>query len=157
MSGDKSPILNVNSPPRIVPVVLPASADLSQSGKVRNVLVFAVDTSGWLAWDDDSQEWSVVKKGHRLLRDYYMEEAIDGVVDTKANEDRWKTYQRYISDWQNGKTLMSFPTEYLPQKVQDMQRGIIGPDKVDPWLVQRPKPTTGATSPPTAPVKAKAS
>jgi hypothetical protein len=154
MSGDKSPILNVNSPPRIVPAVLPASADLSQSGKVRNILVYAVDTSGWLAWDDDSQEWIVVKKGHRHLRDYYMEEETEAGI---PNEAGWKTYQRYISDWQNGKTLQSFPDHLLPQKVQDMQRGLIAPDKVDPWLVQRPKPTTGATSPPTAPVKAKAS
>ena len=137
------PIFNIGNLPRIVPVVAPASENLSLSGKVRNVPVYgAVDTSGWLVWnpeggDDRRGEWLVspVKKGYMHLRDYY---------EAEQNLEGWAMYKRYIRDWQKGLTTSSFPLHLLPKKVQDMQQGLMGTDKPDPWRIQPPKPTTGA-------------
>jgi hypothetical protein len=138
MSADNVPIFNVGTLPRIVPVVLPSSATLSLSGKVTNVPVYgSVDTSGWLVWDHENKEWLVspTKRGYRHLRDYYDEE---------GNLEGWAMYQRYIKDWQGGRTQQSFPFDLLPKKVRDMQQGLTGVANPDPWLVQKPKPTTGA-------------
>jgi len=141
VSNDTSPIYNVGTLPRVVPVVTPASEDLSLSGKVRNLQVRGVDTSGWLAWDpeggdDGKGDYAVIKRGYTLLRDLYRDE---------NNEAGWQMYKRYIKDWQTGKTIMSFPTHLLPKKVQDMQTGLVGADKPDPWRIPAPKPTTGKT------------
>jgi len=156
MSADNVPIYNVGTLPRIVPVVLPPAENLEHSGKVRNVPVFGgVDTSGWLAWDSEGGEpnrngeltgdWIVKKKGYRLLRDCYEEE------DNLAG---WGMYQRYLKDWQGGRTSQPFPTHLLPKKVQDMQQGLTAVEKPDPWLIRAAKPTTGKLAD-VAPVKAK--
>lgn len=138
------PIFNIGSLPRIVPVVAPASENLSISGKVRNVPVFgSVDSSGWLVWSEPSEdndfkgEWLVspVKKGYRHLRDYY---------DAERNPEGWAMYQRYVRDWQKGLTQVSFPLHLLPKAVLEMQQGITGADKPDPWRIPAPKGTTGA-------------
>jgi hypothetical protein len=150
MSAQNVPIFNVGSRPRIVPVVLPASEKLEHSGKVYNVKVYGVDTSGWLAWDPEGGEpdkdgnptgdYHVIKKGYKLLREFYDEE---------GNPKGWADYQRYVRDWQAGKTQQSFPFTMLPKKVQEMQQGLVGAANPDPWLAQAPKPTTGkATEPP---------
>ena len=141
MAGENIPILNVNSRPRCVPVVLPASEDLSLSGKVRNLLIRGVDNSGWLSFDPDTKRYNPIRKGHRLLEDLYEEE---------DNEAGWKLYLRYIKDWQDGKTQRAFPDHLLPKLVQDMQRGVVGAATKDPWNLPSPKPTTGATVEPKA-------
>ena len=135
MAGENIPILNVNSRPRCVPVVLPASEDLSLSGKVRNLLIRGVDNSGWLSFDPDTKRYNPIRKGYRLLEDLYEEE---------DNEAGWKLYLRYIKDWQDGKTQRAFPDHLLPKLVQDMQRGVVGAATKDPWNLPSPKPTTGA-------------
>lgn len=111
-----APIFNCSSPPIIVPVVTPGSADRSISGRVRNVEVRALDTSGWLERDGD--EWilrkSLERQGYMLLVDAYRAE---------KNEDGWALYQRYLKDWRKGRTSQSFPLHLLPELVQKRQRG----------------------------------
>ena len=132
-----APIFNCSSPPIIVPVVTPGSADRSISGRVRNVEVRALDTSGWLERDGD--EWilrkSPERQGYMLLVDAYRAE---------KNEDGWALYQRYLKDWRKGRTSQSFPLHLLPELVQKRQRGELSDDQQDPWMIPPPKPTTGA-------------
>lgn len=144
MSEAHAPILNCGAPPVIVPVVTPGSRDQSISGRVRNVEVRALDTSGWLEpLDDGSGGWalrkSMEKQGYMLLEDAYAAE---------NNPEGWAMFQRYLRDWRTARTTLSFPLQLLPELVQARQRGEIGADKVDPWLLPPPKPTTGATTRP---------
>lgn len=158
MSAPNVPIFNVGSRPRIIPVVLPASEKLEHSGKVYNVKVYGVDTSGWLAWEPEGGEadkdgnptgdFHVIKKGYKLLREFYEEE---------NNSEGWAKYKRYLNDWQSGRTQQSFPFTLLPVKVQQMQQGLVGAANPDPWLMPQPKPTTGKAIEPEAAPPAKAS
>lgn len=143
------PVVNVNSRPRIVPVVLPPSNDRTLSGKIRNLAVRGADTSGWLQVDEESDTGfaltrAMERKGYRLLEDYYSDE---------RNSEGWDAYKRYLKDWQIGKTTLPFPVHLLPQKVQDLQRGNISAEFADPWNLPAPAPTTGAASEPKAKAK----
>lgn len=146
----EAPIVNVGAPPKIVPVVLPPSADLGASGKIRNVAVRVVDHSGWLQ-DDEQGGWvlkpAMTRKGFVLLEDLYIAE---------SNQPGWEQYKRYISDWQKGKTTKAFPAHLLPAEVQKRQRGEIAAEFMDPWNLPPPAATTGAISEPKpAPAKGK--
>ena len=146
----QSPIYSVTGAPKIIPVVLPPSADLSLSGRIRNVQIRGTDHSGWLTGDGRGglalkPEYS--NQGYRLLKDYYLSE---------GNEDGWAAYQRYLRDWQTRKTSRSFPFHLLPKEVQAMQQGQIAPEYADPWNLPAPAPTTGVVSEP-KPKKSKAS
>ncbi len=138
------PIVNAGAPPKIVPVVMPPSGDRSQSGRIKNVAVRGVDTSGWLQ-DDGEGGWALIKamerKGYKLLEDYYLEE---------KNPDGWEAYKRYVKDWQKGRTKRSFPEHLLPKKVLDLQRGLLDAEHRDPWNVEPVAPTTGKTEAPKA-------
>ncbi len=134
------PIVNAGAPPTIVPVVMPPSADRSQSGRIKNVAVRGVDTSGWLA-DDGEGAWvltrAMERKGYRLLQDCYLEE---------KNPEGWASYLRYVRDWQKGNTRRSFPEHLLPKSVVDLQRGLLADKDKDPWNLEPVAPTTGKTS-----------
>lgn len=138
----EAPIYNIGTLPKIVPVVLPPSADISSSGKIRNVAVRMVDSSGWLQ-DDESGGWvlkpAMTKKGFVLLEDLYLAE---------SNQAGWEQYKRYIADWQKGRTTKAFPPHLLPTEVQRRQRGEIADEFKDPWNLPAPAPTTGVTSEP---------
>lgn len=133
-------IVNANARPVIVSVVLPPSQDPTLSGRIRNICVRGVDSSGWLA-DDGEGGWTLSKamerKGLTMLEDRYADE---------KNSEGWALYQRYIKDWQAGKTQRPFPDHLLPKAVQDLQRGILGEADADPWNLPAPTPTTGAVS-----------
>ncbi len=141
-AADQSPIVNAGSLPLIVPVVMPPSADRSQSGRIKNVAVRGVDTSGWLA-DDGEGGWTLTRamerKGYKLLEDCYREE---------KNLDNWATYLRYVKDWQHGRTKRSFPAHLLPKYVLDLQRGLLADEDKDPWHFDPVAPTTGKTDEP---------
>lgn len=145
----QSPIFNVTSNPRIVPVVLPPSADLSLSGRIRNIQIRGADHSGWLTGDGRGG-WALKpeysNQGYRLLRDYYISE---------GNQDGWEMYQRYIRDWQAKKTSKPFPFHLLPKEVQAMQQGQVAPEYADPWNLPAPAPTTGVVSEGPKPKKSK--
>lgn len=136
----EAPILNVGATPKIIPVVLPPSADLGTSGRIRNVAVRVVDHSGWLQ-DDDEGGWvlkpAMTRKGYVLLEDLYRSE---------GNEAGWAQYQRYISDWQKGRTTRAFPAHLLPLEVTKRQRGDVPSEFADPWNLPVPAATTGAVS-----------
>ena len=136
------PIVNAGAPPVIVPVVMPPSNDRSQSGRITNVAVRGVDTSGWLA-DDGEGGWTLTRamerKGYKLLEDCYRDE---------KNPDGWATYKRYIKDWQGGRTTRSFPSHLLPKVVIDLQRGLLADSDKDPWHFDPVAPTTGKTAEP---------
>lgn len=138
-SQSTSPIVQVGALPKIVPVVLPPSSDLSLSGKIRNLCIRGVDTSGWLA--DDGEGFALTKamerKGYTLLEDRYRDD---------EHPENWAAYRRYLKDWQTGKTTRSFPAHLLPKTVIDMQRGIVEDKFADPWNLPAPAPTTGAPS-----------
>lgn len=135
-----SPIVNVGAKPLIVPVVTPPSADLNQSGRIRNIAVRGVDNSGWLQPDGEGG-WALTKakerQGYLLLEDYYRNE---------NNLEGWGTYRRYLKDFQAGRTTKSFPIDLLPKAVLDAQRGVVGDRYADPWNRPQPAPTTGATT-----------
>ena len=136
------PKFDVGSRPRIIPVVMPPSNDRGQSGRVKNVAVRATDTSGWL--DDDGEgKWvlsrAMERKGYRMLEDCYREE---------GNLDGWAAYQRYLADWQGGRTKRSFPAHLLPKRVLDLQRGLLDDGDKDPWHFDPVAPTTGKTADP---------
>ena len=137
--SSESPIFTITDPPKIIPVVLPPSADRSLSGRVRNISVRGVDHSGWLM--PTRQGWRLdpdrTLQGYVLLEDLYRAE---------GNEEGWATYKRYIADWQKGKTSRPFPLHLLPQEVQKRQRGDIGAEFEDPWNLPAPAPTTGVVS-----------
>jgi hypothetical protein len=58
--SSQSPIVNATARPKIVPVVLPPSSDRSLSGRIRNIAVRGVDSSGWLQ-DDGEGGWALTK------------------------------------------------------------------------------------------------
>ena len=133
------PTFSVSAAPTVVPVVLPPSGDLSSSGKIRNLMVRGADHSGWLEWAGEGHGWqlrkAMEKQGYALLEDLYRAE---------DNADGWHSYQRYLKDWQKGRTRQSFPLHLLPREVQARQRGDVGPEHKDPWNLPAPVPTTGA-------------
>lgn len=137
MATPQIPIVNTNTLPRIVPVVMPPSNDRSQSGRIKNVAVRGVDTSGWLAEDGDGG-WALTKamerKGYRLLEDCYTDE---------KNAEGWATYLRYVKDWQKRLTTRAFPEHLLPKSVIDLQRGMLADKDKDPWNIAPVAPTTG--------------
>ena len=91
--------------PTIVPVVTP-------EGKIRNVRVWGVDTSGWLVGSVRAG-WKLrpelAIEGYRMLEDLYR---LEGDVDG------WERYQRYLEDWQAGRTRRPFPGRALPRQIQ---------------------------------------
>lgn len=131
------PIVNVGAKPIIVSVVMPPSDDRSQSGRIKNVAVRGVDTSGWLA-EDGEGGWALTRamerKGYKLLEDCYRDE---------KNPDGWAAYLRYVKDWQYGRTKRSFPAHLLPKYVLDLQRGLLADSDKDPWHFDPVAPTTG--------------
>ncbi|MCY0990632.1 hypothetical protein OV203_26045 [Nannocystis sp. ILAH1] len=133
---------NVTALPKIVPVVLPPSADPTLSGRIRNVPVRGSDNSGWLM-EAGARGWVLkpekVYDGFALLEDLYGAE---------GNTEGWEQYKRYIRDWQAGKTTRPFPHHLLPVEVQKRQRGEIAAEYADPWNLPSPPPTTGAVSEP---------
>lgn len=135
-----SNIIDIRSRGKIVPVVLPASGNLSLSGRIRNIEVFGSPSTDWLVSDGEG-DFAIApkyaKQGFRLLRDVYEEE---------EDMDGWRTYQKYLADWQAGKTTSSFPLDMLPKLVQDRQAGQSDEGKADPWARPRVAPTTGATT-----------
>jgi len=138
--SSQSPIVNATARPKIVPVVLPPSSDRSLSGRIRNIAVRGVDSSGWLQ-DDGEGGWALTKamekQGYLLLEDAYRDD------DQPQN---WAAYQRYIRDWQTGRTTRSFPDHMLPRIVLERQRGQIAAEFADPWNLPATAPTTGAVS-----------
>lgn len=144
------PVFTVTGSPKIVPVVLPPSADLSLSGRIRNIQIRGTDHSGWLNFTK-SAGWQVSKdmemEGYVLLEDLYRAE---------GNEAGWAAYQRYLKDWQARRTTKSFPFHLLPKEVQNRQQGQIAPEFQDPWNLPAPPATTGVVSEP-KPKKSKAS
>lgn len=142
-----APIVNAGSRPKIVPVVLPPSSDTSLSGRIRNVAVRGVDTSGWLQEDGEggfALTKAMERKGYTLLEDRYRDD---------AHPENWAAYERYLRDWQGGRTTRPFPEHLLPAAVIDIQRGIIGDKFADPWNLPALAPTTGAVSEPKAKAK----
>lgn len=123
----KVPIVNINASPKLIPVVRPPSLDKSSSGRIVNVSVRMVDSSGWLM-DDGEGGWALTpalyNKGFRLLEQLYTEE---------NNSAGWKKYKQYLQDWQKGTTTASFPGHLLPDIVQRMQRGEVDGKHRDPW------------------------
>jgi len=138
--AEKVPVFNVGSLPTIVPVVMPPSNDRSQSGRITNVAVRGVDSSGWLT-NDGEGGWalmtSLARKGYKLLEDCYRDE---------KNLDGWAAYIRYVKDWQGGRTTRSFPPHMLPKYVLDLQRGLLADSDKDPWHFDPVAPTTGKTA-----------
>lgn len=139
-SKPQFPIFTVTNVPKIVPVVLPPSADLSLSGRVRNIQVRGADHSGWLVWAG-KLGWRLKEElkaeGYILLEDLYIAE---------GNEAGWEQYLRYVRDWQAGRTTKPFPAHLLPKEVQNRQRGEISSEYQDPWNLPSPVPTTGVVS-----------
>lgn len=135
-------IVNATARPKIVAVVLPPSANLSLSGRVRNIAIRGIDTSGWLQ-DDGDGGWALIKsmerQGYMLLKDAYADD---------EHPENWEAYLRYVRDWQAGRTTRSFPDHLLPKLVLDRQRGQIAAEFADPWNLPAPTPTTGAVSEP---------
>lgn len=138
------PIFNVTASPKIVPVVLPPSADLSTSGRIRNIPVRGADHSGWLEF---AGEHGWVLKRERELNGYRL---LEDLFKAEGNADGWRAYQRYLKDWQGGRTRFPFPFHMLPAEVQARQRGDVAPEYKDPWTLPAPTPTTGALSEPKA-------
>lgn len=131
---------NVTNLPKIVPVVLPPSADPTLSGRIRNIPVRGSDNSGWLV-EAGKYGWRLKEEkkmeGYILLEDLYLAE---------GNEAGWEQYQRYIRDWQGGRTTKPFPFHLLPREVQKRQQGDIAPEFADPWNLPTPPATTGVVS-----------
>lgn len=150
--SDNAILFNIRSNPTYIPVVLPPSADLSLSGRVRNLAVRGVPSSDWLE-PDDHGGWTLKqtykRKGYALLEDLYLAE---------DNEEGWQNYKRYLKDWLAGRTGSPFPFALLPKEVQDRQKGLIPEDKLDPWAPAKMK-TTGvvvdASEPQGSPKKGK--
>lgn len=144
MSAQEYPIFNVTHIPKIVPVVLPPSADKTLSGKIRNLAIRGADSSGWLA-DDGANGWTLTKamekKGYTMLEDRYNDE---------QNPEGWAQYKGYLKAWHTGKTSKPFPFHLLPKAVQNLQLGIIEAQYQDPWDIPAPV-TTGVVSEPKAP------
>lgn len=142
MSASQYPVFNVTANPKIIPVVLPPSADPSTSGKIRNIPVRGADHSGWL--DFAGEHGWVLKRekeldGYRLLEDLYRAE---------GDMEGWDAYRRYLKDWQAGRTTRAFPFHILPKDVQAWQRGEVSDEHKDPWNLPAPSPTTGALAEP---------
>lgn len=141
--SSKSPIVNVNARPKIVPIVLPPSADRSLSGRIVNVSIRGVDHSGWFQSDGEGG-WALTRamerKGYTHLEDRYRDD---------EHPERWENYERYLKDWQAGRTTRPFPEHLLPKSVLDIQRGVIAAEFDDPWNLPAPgAPTTGSVSEP---------
>lgn len=138
------PIFNVTSNPKIVPVVLPPSADRSLSGKIRNIPVRGTDHSGWLTYAN-GYGWVLKREmeldGYRLLEDMFKAE---------GNPEGWEAYKRYLKDWSAGRTRAPFPVHLLPKDVQAWQRGEVSAEHQDPWNLPAPTPTTGVLAEPKA-------
>lgn len=135
------PVHNVTANPKIVPVVLPQSGDRSTSGRIRNIPVRGADHSGWLTLTREG--WKLREQmredGYYLLEDLYRSE---------GNAEGWQAYQRYLKDWQTGRTRAPFPTHLLPKDVQAWQRGEVSLEHQDPWNLPTPTPTTGTLAEP---------
>lgn len=145
MAASEYPIFNVTANPKIIPVVLPPSADPSTSGKIRNIPVRGADHSGWLVYAGEQHGWVLKREkeldGFKLLEDLYRAE---------GNMEGWDAYKRYLKDWQAGRTRAPFPVHMLPKDVQAWQRGEVSPEHKDPWNLPAPSPTTGALAEPKA-------
>jgi len=130
------------SPLVVISVVLPASPDLSLSGRVRNITIRAEDNSGWLERSETAEfgwdlKQSYKAQGYMLLGDCFRLE---------GDEAGWEMYKRYVRQWKAGKTTKSFPIDYLPKEVVKRQRGE-HLDSIDPWDLP-PRPTTGEATDP---------
>lgn len=141
-------MIDALSSPLIIPVVLPHSADPSNSGRVRNLPVSPQAVPAWLerrAGGAYAVRGVYADKGYVLLRDLYAAE---------HNDAGWAKYQRYIVAYQEGKTRSSFPQADLPAEVRKRQGEPLEQDEfADEFNV---KPTTGVVAPLPAPRKAKA-
>lgn len=136
--------------PTIIPVVLPASQDISISGRVRNITVRAADNSGWLEPSSMAESgWDLKQefkhKRYMLLSEEYRLE---------GNVAGWEMYKRYLRDWQAGRTTQPFPFDLLPAEVRAKQRGETE-ESIDPWNMAKPKPTTGDATDAEKPAKGK--
>lgn len=136
--SDSAILYSIRSNPTFVPVVLPPSADLTLSGRIRNLAIRGVPSADWLE-PVEGGGWTLKKsyelKGYVLLEDLYRDE---------HNDEGWESYKRYLRDWQAGRTGSSFPFHLLPKEVQDRQKGLLPEDKMDPWAPAKMK-TTGVT------------
>ena len=134
------PIFNVTANPKIVPVVLPPSADPSLSGRIQNLHVRGADHSGWLT---EAGQYGWVLKKEKEIEGYVL---LEDLYKAEGNQEGWDAYKRYIRDWQAGKTTKSFPFHMLPKEVQARQQGQIAPEFQDPWNLPAPPATTGVVS-----------
>lgn len=136
-----SKLIDVDSTPLIVPIVLPHSGDANSSGRVRNLPVSPQAVPRMLerrAGGGYGVRGAYAEKGYILLRDLYLAE---------GNAAGWAKYERYLAKWAANSTRSPFPFADLPEEVRRRQQQPLADDEFAEADEFKVKPTTGAAHP----------